>query len=1246
MAAIVQQVTGSVTGSYGIGTTDIVSATGNALVAFIGWNCVTSGDFVNVPAASVSDSTGNLWKQIGISRGGVGIASSTRCAVWATVNAQSVNWVSIGIAGYSASAAWTIAEISGLPQDIALDYSVSVNSGGTAATLSGLASGADIGFALFAPGSSGQTITGPAGWTALTSRVAATGSAPTSMTVYPYWNTGVTAGTVTTAAAFGTTSSYSVVQCGISASASPPAQYSVDFPLFTVEAAFGATPGNVSSSLEYTFSSEYITWTDISTRVIGDAVEGRVTASRGREYELQQEEAGTMTVYLDNHDGAFTPTNINSPYYSNALNPNMTFQQGPTGWVTSSGTISSSTAVTFASGLNATALYSLELLPDGVSLEPTVTNVVPVPVTVNVASYSFSCWVNCPSGLSDGAIIQVYWLNSIGGTISNVIGGESGPLLPKAWTPMQFTGAPPPAGAVSVRFGVEVGVTPPSLPFYIAELAVAPGASAVGTGLVALETPVRISCWWEGRQYPLWTGYAERWPQMWPDMPQWGFSQITATDALAVAAANSMYSALIGEVLIDNPYAYLPCNEQYTVQTVGATVANPFFFAGSPSLTPVDANGQTALNKAAGNQAVGVYFDGNNQQVSTGLSINFLGDDGTGMGATGYSGEVSGQAGPSMQYTDPGLPQIATNTISGFTVEFWFSYDGTQSIELLTGFGLPSTFTVNGADLPNGASLLASIASGTLSVQAGSIQVGTPFTPSNSPQQCVITVGSGNTPTISGWLNGAYFGSLTAANNLQVYTLVLGPGRYSYDCQLNQFTPFYNAYNYTAGHLAVYAYVLPAGRIAAHYQAGAAGWSGVTAAVRFAQVLDWAQLGLRRGGYLKSSATGVAEITQIGPAYQLNGSTASDAVNAIAQSEGGTYYVKADGTITYLERVIGYNQSAQATLGDNATSATAFLNSNPYLSGASGWSADNCTLAASSAETYMGFGSLFLTPNGSSTTVSANAGAVPVTAGSSCTAGAWVWSSTGYASVIIGFNLSLNGSFVSSSTPSFSVPAESWVYITTTVACPASGVNQFTLRVGETSTPAAGNTLYIAFAAMWESSPEVPYEKETEFDFDNTYLYNEVTATQQSGPNQLTVYDDRNLASEQEYFRRSALTFTSDVVSPYDVSDVTTWSIATFAQPSIHVTAVKVHVSANPLIAFPVALGVDIGDIVQVNRRPIGGAVISELGIVEKITYDIGARYFYVTYQLSPYQPANQVLCADTSGYDDPGVNTQLILGW
>ena len=155
------------------------------------------------------------------------------------------------------------------------------------------------------------------------------------------------------------------VIAGITGNAAAPPQAVPDFPLVTVEAAFGASPGDLTKSVDYLVDNEGIYWTDISERVIGDQAQARITCSRGRQYELSQEEAGELTAYLSNLDGAFAPDNTASPYYSNALNENMSFEQSAVPWTPSGGA-----ALTRSTQYAYTGDYSLEVIPNGITANP------------------------------------------------------------------------------------------------------------------------------------------------------------------------------------------------------------------------------------------------------------------------------------------------------------------------------------------------------------------------------------------------------------------------------------------------------------------------------------------------------------------------------------------------------------------------------------------------------------------------------------------------------------------------------------------------------------------------------------------------------------------------------------------------------------------------------------------------------------------------------------------------------------
>lgn len=78
-------------------------------------------------------------------------------------------------------------------------------------------------------------------------------------------------------------------------------------------AAFYIGYGALTVADSYQFTPpDQLVWTDISGRVF---TQGQIQIGRGIQYEQQSLEAGTMTVYTDNHDGAFNFGNVQSVYW-------------------------------------------------------------------------------------------------------------------------------------------------------------------------------------------------------------------------------------------------------------------------------------------------------------------------------------------------------------------------------------------------------------------------------------------------------------------------------------------------------------------------------------------------------------------------------------------------------------------------------------------------------------------------------------------------------------------------------------------------------------------------------------------------------------------------------------------------------------------------------------------------------------------------------------------------------------------
>jgi uncharacterized membrane protein len=76
---------------------------------------------------------------------------------------------------------------------------------------------------------------------------------------------------------------------------------------------------------------------------------------------------------------------------------------------------------------------------------------------------------------------------------------------------------------------------------------------------VKVFTPYRIRAVWNGTTYPLFTGYVERWPQMWDE--EYGTSPLEGVDGFATLAATRLEGTLGAEILADEPHAYWPLDD-------------------------------------------------------------------------------------------------------------------------------------------------------------------------------------------------------------------------------------------------------------------------------------------------------------------------------------------------------------------------------------------------------------------------------------------------------------------------------------------------------------------------------------------------------------------------------------------------------------------------------------------------------------------------------------------------------------
>jgi hypothetical protein len=784
---------------------------------------------------------------------------------------------------------------------------------------------------------------------------------------------------------------------------------------------------------------------------------------------------------------------------------------------------------------------------------------------------------------------------------------------------------------------------------------------------VAVEMGVRVTAWWDGSYYPVGTGYTERAPQEWPDLPQYGFTPLQATDGIGVLANSAMPSSLAGDYLLDSPYAYFPCSEEYADGAAVADEAYGTVNSGAAGLTlanlaRTNTRPATCLN---GTARLGTFPSGSGlayYYLETGLTLGLasavsnsptgiigaplltgiLGDPGGGIGISALPSSVTGPGwessglftAPGARYYDTGLPQPA----GGLSLEFW----------AIVPDDVPVAFTqqhlarLEGAPGPyyettTPARLAVAYISGQVCVlmtgYGGTTETVLAYTPPSSLQDgnphFYSVLVAPDSPNYQVFL---YIDGAPAVNNLtyglgtitDISMLGIGPVMGSGGGK-------WLSWNYTIGHVAVFPVVLPASRIAAHYAAGYTANSGDSLPERCARILAWSGFGLSRACDLGSPSP------VFGPADQVQGQTAAAALYTQVQADNGMLYCDAAGNVTIRSRMNLYNRPVKWYFGD-APVPGGVLNANPaFATGTSPWTAINgATLAQSSAWSHDGSFSLQVTGNGSTANPGAQSELIDITAGVTYMVTAWNYSVQGQDGVQASLNwYGSSGSLLSSSVGAIlNLQPEAPMVLPQVTATAPAGAVQARIVLQMTGTPA--NTVEWLIEPVILACAEVAYLKPTAFDYDNTFLWNLLTAHQQVN----SAYDGSSAtaasaASQEAYFTRGGSSAQIDQVletlSYQDVLDDVNWGLARYGQPQIRVKqlVVDAFAQAASVATWPAVLGIEQGDVCSVIRRPVGGAVISETGIVQKIQHDIGPGRWRTTILVVPYSPAGNVLTSD-----------------
>lgn len=457
------------------------------------------------------------------------------------------------------------------------------------------------------------------------------------------------------------------------------------------------------------------------------------------------------------------------------------------------------------------------------------------------------------------------------------------------------------------------------------------------------------------------------------------------------------------------------------------------------------------------------------------------------------------------------------------------------------------------------------------------------------------------------------------------------------------------ANNYAVAQVAAYPLALSAQRILSHYNIGLnarQNVNGDTTSQRVSALFQWSGLGVPYGVARSDSMAPSA----IGNADQIQGSALADALYALTIDEGGMFYcpATATGEVWYAPRQSLYNKLPVAVLGDAPTDVT---NLNPSFNGLAGWALSSLAGTTAPDATVPGGRSAKFTVNVGSVTQATARYTSPVSPSQTYNLYGYIQDITGGSEQyeISADFYQANGTYISTiASGPVSLVANAWQFFGLTLPSASIPSNAATVRFGPTilNSPALNTQFKAGQFWLTCTSSEIPYDAGSGFDYSDTYLYNIVQSQRtistgsafNIGPNgqaeqqtysslgvNATVAD---LPSEAQYFPRGPLQQPVETVSDQDAYDRANWTLASYKQPQLRANQVRIDLASNPGLIEQV-MQLEQGQIVTVNRRPLGAPVISLNCMIQKIEAHGGPDILDVTLTLSPYFPGGAVLQLD-----------------
>lgn len=541
---------------------------------------------------------------------------------------------------------------------------------------------------------------------------------------------------------------------------------------------------------------------------------------------------------------------------------------------------------------NASPLYA-GAAPSGASATGPVADCVQVTAG---AQYTASVYMMRTS--SADATIQVqgvlFWFDVSGNGIGPNPFGTATTISVGSWARVTVTGTAP-AGAVWCR--ISFGIATPSI------------TTASNTLYAAgwqIEAAGTASSWADpGPTYYVINAMAERLPQAWTELDgTYGTSEPVFQDALGALAIYNLKDPLLNELLALKPTFLFPLSDPK-----GSSVCADL--TGNRPGAPVE-------NSPAG---VG--------------SLTF----GSGVTATAASGLMQGTAGPVATFANnpngasqpvqeaetfvsihkttvsPGPPVLGNWTR---IIHFRAPAAPTAGQAYVLWESLPATFAQNNnvtafdVGINSGGTVHAAVGGGSGVSDIVGFDTAASFCDGNWHQVVVTCDGSGNV--------AAYVDTVAMPVTFNTTPITLPMVGISSDV-LGASVQLGATY-YRAGHVGDMACavefptVLTTAQIANLYNSFRSASSGESSGARYRRVLTWI-------GWSGKSRIDTGQTASMGPATDLTGATALDALNNVALSENGDSYAATDGALVFKARSARYNQRTPvAIFGEGAPVGT------------------------------------------------------------------------------------------------------------------------------------------------------------------------------------------------------------------------------------------------------------------------------------------------------------------------------------